>query len=87
MHITVGDMDSWYLNNAVHLMQNFLDSDKNPYKIADFEYGYMQPHCYAGGGRITNQESYAAVLQRIMPVLAKHMEATAPEKADMSWKY
>jgi hypothetical protein len=87
IHITVGDMDTWYLNNAVHLMQDFVDSDKNPYKIADFEYGYMQPHCYTGGGRISNQESYATMLQRIMPVLAKHMEATAPDKADMSWKY
>jgi hypothetical protein len=26
-------------------------------------------------------------LQRIMPALAKHMEATAPQNADMSWKY
>jgi len=27
------------------------------------------------------------MLQRVLPVLAKHMEATAPEKADLSWKY
>ena len=87
IHITVGDMDTWYLNNAVHLMQDFVDSDKNPYKVAEFEYGYGQPHCYTGGGRITNRESYATMLQRVLPALAKHMEATAPEKADMTWKY
>ena len=87
VHITVGDMDTWYLNNAVHLMQDFLDSPKNPYKIADFEYGYMQPHCYAGGGRVTNRESYRTMLQRVMPAIAKHMEETAPKGADMTWKY
>ncbi len=87
IHIAVGDMDTWYLNNAVHRMQDFLDSPKNPYKIADFEYGYMQPHCYMGGGKISNRESYRTMLQRIMPALAKHMEATAPKGADMSWKY
>jgi len=87
LHIAVGDMDTWYLNNAVHLMQDFIESDKNPYQIADFEYGYGQPHCYTGGGRVTNQESYQTLLQRIMPALAKHMEATAPQGSDMSWKY
>jgi hypothetical protein len=87
LHITVGDMDTWYLNNAVHLTQDFLDGNKNPYRIADFEYGYMQPHCYAGGGRVTNRESYRTMLQRVMPILAKHIEETAPKGADMSWKY
>ncbi|MDT8069951.1 MAG: hypothetical protein ROO76_17445 [Terriglobia bacterium] len=87
LHITVGDMDTWYLNNAVHLTQDFLDSSKNPYRIADFEYGYMQPHCYAGGGKITNRQSYQAMMQRVMPILAKHIEETAPKGADMSWKY
>jgi hypothetical protein len=27
------------------------------------------------------------MLQRVMPVLAKHIEETAPKGADMSWKY
>jgi hypothetical protein len=87
LHITVGDMDSWYLNNAVHLTQDFLDSPQNSYRIADFEYGYMQPHCYAGGGKVTNRESYRTMLQRVMPILAKHIEETAPKGADMTWKY
>src|SRR5437868_14638999 len=26
MHITVGDMDTWYLNNAEHFAQNFLET-------------------------------------------------------------
>jgi hypothetical protein len=31
-------MDTWYLNSGVYLMQDFVDSPKNPYRIADFEY-------------------------------------------------
>ena len=87
LHFTAGDMDTWYLNNAVHLMQNFLDSSKNPFHIADFEYSPGKPHCYMGGGDISNHESFGTVYQRIMPPLAKHMTQTAPPNADMSWKY
>jgi hypothetical protein len=87
LHITVGDMDTWYLNNAVHLTQDFLDSPKNPYKTATFEYGYRQPHCYAGGGNISSAESVATMYQRVMPQVAQHMKDTAPKGADSSWEY
>lgn len=87
LHITVGDMDTWYLNNAVHLVQDFLDGPQNPYKVGTFEYGYRQPHCYAGGGNISAQESIATRYQRIMPQIAEHMKNTAPKDADISWEY
>jgi hypothetical protein len=87
LHFAVGDMDTWYLNNAVHLMEDFLDSTKNPFRIADFEYSPGKPHCYMGGGDISNDESFGTVYQRIMPQIAKHMTETAPAGADLSWKY
>lgn len=87
LHITVGDMDTWYLNNAVHLFQDFIDSPKNPYRAATFEYGYRQPHCYAGGGNISSGESIATMYQRIMPQVAQRMKETAPKGADLSWEY
>jgi enterochelin esterase-like enzyme len=87
LHFAVGDMDTWYLNNAVHLMQGFVDSAKNPFRIADFEYSPGKPHCYMGGGDISNTESFGTIYQRIMPSLARHMIETAPSSADMSWKY
>jgi hypothetical protein len=87
MHFAVGDMDTWYLNNAVHYMQNFIDSTKNPYRIADFEFSPNKAHCYMGGGDISNVESFGTLYQRIMPQIARHMTATAPSGADMSWKY
>jgi hypothetical protein len=87
LHFAVGDMDTWYLNNAVRFMQSFLDSPKNPYRIADFEYSPGKAHCYMGGGDISNQESFGTVYQRILPEIARRMTATAPAGADMSWKY
>jgi hypothetical protein len=87
LHIAVGDMDTWYLNNAVHLTQDFLDSPKNPFKTATFEYGYRQPHCYAGGGNISSGESIATMYQRVMPQIAQHMKDTAPKGADDGWEY
>lgn len=87
MHFAVGDMDTWYLNNAVHMMQTFVDSPQNPFRIADFEYSAGKPHCYMGGGDISVNESYGTVFQRVMPQIVKHMKATAPAGADMSWNY
>jgi hypothetical protein len=86
LHLAVGDMDTWYLNNAVHLFQDFHDSPANPYRVADFDYGYRKPHCYTGGG--TSPEAERNLLQRIMPAAAEHMQKTAPAGADVtSWKY
>ncbi len=87
LHFAVGDMDTWYLNNAVHLMQGFLDSPKNPFRIADFEYSPGKDHCYMGGGDISNAQSYGTLYQRILPEIARHMIATAPSGADRSWNY
>jgi hypothetical protein len=88
LHFAVGDMDTWYLNNAVHLMQRFTDSPRNPFRIADYEYSPGKPHCYAGGGDISNRESAGTKYQRILPELAKHVLATAPAGADTaSWQY
>jgi len=83
LHFAVGEMDTWYLNNAVHMFQDFHDSPKNPYKVADFDYGARKPHCYTGAGATGE----AGVLQRILPEFEKRIKATAPSGADMSWQY
>lgn len=87
VHFAVGDMDTWYLNNAVHLMQQSLESAKNPFRIADFEFSPGKPHCYAGGGDISTLQSYGTLYQRILPQIARHMTETAPQNADASSKY
>jgi hypothetical protein len=39
IHLYVGDMDNYYLNLAVYLLEDFLKAAKNPVAQATFEYG------------------------------------------------
>lgn len=89
IHVTVGDMDTYYLNNAVHRLQQFFDSSKSPHITASFEYGPGQPHCYFGGpAGMSSFVSGLTAPERILPVLVQHMKATAPAGADVSsWNY
>jgi hypothetical protein len=48
LHVTVGDMDSYYLNNAVELLEEALQELTDPPARATFEYGRRKPHCWTG---------------------------------------
>jgi hypothetical protein len=48
LHIAVGDMDSYYLNNAVELMEESLRGLSDPSPDGSFEYGRRKPHCWIG---------------------------------------
>lgn len=48
LHIATGDMDSYYLNNAVELLEETLSDLENPPPGAVFEYGRRKPHCWIG---------------------------------------
>jgi hypothetical protein len=50
LHIYVGDMDSYYLNNAVVFMEKFLESTKDPYYAGVVKYGEGEPHCWGPRG-------------------------------------
>ena len=50
LHIYVGDMDSYYLNNGVAFMEKFLESTKDPYYGGVVEYGRGEPHCWGPRG-------------------------------------
>jgi hypothetical protein len=88
LHFAVGDMDSYYLNNAVHLMQDFLESTNYPYYAGDFDYGPGRPHCYAGKDDLPVQEAGATTNQRVIRKAVERMLKTAPAEADVSsWRY
>jgi hypothetical protein len=48
LHFAVGDMDSFYLNNGVHRLEEFLSAADDPPAAASFEYGPRKPHCWIG---------------------------------------
>ena len=75
IHITAGEMDTYYLNNAVHRLDDFLKTTSNPPWGGTILYGPRKPHCWAGPlslpERIKQMAAYAA--------------AHAPRDADRSW--
>jgi hypothetical protein len=77
IHIYVGDMDTWHLNNAVYLMEDFLKKAVNPAADAVVEYGDRKEHCWSGHD---TQYWFKSLESRILQ--------TAPKGADLkSWRY
>lgn len=89
LHLTVGDGDTYFLNNAVHILQDQLAKTRRPRSDATFQYGPRMPHCYTGGpSEYTMEQNNADWPQRVLPRMVKHMLATAPAGADVtSWRY
>lgn len=50
LFIYTGDMDSFYLNNAVKLMEEFLSKTENPPYDGVVAYGDGEPHCWGPNG-------------------------------------
>jgi len=50
IHIYTGDMDTHYLNNAVVLMERFLEKTTDPFYGGVIEYGDGKPHCWGPRG-------------------------------------
>jgi hypothetical protein len=88
IHIYVGDMDNYYLNNAVYLAEAFLESTKNPYYAGDIDYGDRAEHCWNGDHDQPNAISRLRYHQMYIPRIVKRIEATAPPGSDIkSWLY
>ena len=76
LHIYVGDMDNFYLNNAVVLLEDFLEKTKNPYYAGVVKYGDRKPHSWGPRG------------EEIIKLFEEHITKNAPADEDTSkWKY
>ncbi|MFO7980408.1 MAG: hypothetical protein R6V00_06185 [Candidatus Aminicenantes bacterium] len=88
IHIYCGDMDNYYLNNAVYLMEEFLESTENPYYDGEVDYGDRAEHCWNGDHERPNAISRLRYNQMFIPRIAQRILETAPEGADLkSWRY
>ena len=89
LHFAVGESDTWFLNNAVHLAESVLTDPKlYPPSNATFDYGARQPHCYQGTRLDAPPIERLNSFQALIAKMAKHVEDTAPAGADLkSWKY
>lgn len=84
LHVYVGEMDTYFLEEAARLMEEFLEGTTDPYYDGWFEWGEMAPHCYSGTAEFPGQTSY----QRVLPLMRDRILATAPAGTDVtSWEY
>lgn len=88
IHIYCGDMDNYYLNNAVYLMEDFLKKTKNPFYAGEVDYGDRAEHCWNGDQQNPNYVSRLRYNTMYLPKILKRIEASAPKGADVkSWRY
>jgi hypothetical protein len=88
IHIYVGDMDNYYLNNAVYLVEDFLKSATDPAYGGEVSYGDRAEHCWNGDPTRANAYSRLRYHQMFIPRFVERAIKTAPAGADVtSWRY
>jgi hypothetical protein len=88
IHIYAGDMDNYYLNNAVYLVEDFLKATKDPYYNGEVAYGDRAEHCWNGDPTRPNALSRLRYHQMYAPKIVERLLKTAPPGGDLtSWRY
>ena len=88
IHIYVGSDDTYFLNDAVYRMQDFLDSTKNPPYGGEVTYGPRAEHCWNGDPTLPNAYSRLHYNTQYLPKILERIQKTAPPGADLtSWRY
>ncbi len=87
IHIYCGDMDNYYLNNAVYLTEEMLEST-DPYYDGEVDYGDRAEHCWNGDHTQPNAISRLRYHQMFITKWAEEVKTRAPKGADLkSWRY
>jgi hypothetical protein len=87
LRIYVGDMDNYYLNNAVYEVEKFL-KQATPAADAVVDYGNRDEHCWNGDQTRSNAYSRLRYNQMALPWFVERILRTAPAGADLrSWRY
>ena len=91
LHIYVGSDDTYFLNDAVYLMEDFLKTTGSPGHGVPYDgevkYGPRAEHCWNGDPTLPNALSRLHYNTMYLPQIMRRIEETAPAGADMSWKY
>ena len=87
LHIYCGTMDNYYLNNAVMLMEEFLEQADPPYEGV-VDYGHGHEHCWNGDSQRSNALSRLRYHVMYVDRMLERVQAAAPVGADLtSWRY
>lgn len=88
INIYCGDMDNYYLNNAVYLTEEFLEATTDPYYDGEVDYGDRAEHCWNGDHDQPNAISRLRYHRMFIKKWVKELGNRVPADADLSsWKY
>jgi len=92
IHLYVGSDDTYFLNNAVYLMEDFLKTTGTPGHGVPYDgevqYGPRAEHCWNGDPTLSNAYSRLHYNTMYLPKIMERIAKTAPAGADVtSWKY
>jgi hypothetical protein len=92
LHLYVGSDDTYFLNDAVYLMEDFLKQTGTPGHGVPYEgevrYGPRAEHCWNGDPEKPNWYSRLHYNQMYVPQIMERIRKTAPDGADLtSWRY
>jgi hypothetical protein len=87
LNVYVGDMDNYYLNDAVYLLEAFLAKADPPYG-GEIRYGDRFEHCWNGDPENPNHLTRLRYHTMYLDKILRRIEATAPPGSDLkSWRY
>jgi hypothetical protein len=92
LHLYVGSDDTYFLNDAVYLMEDFLKTTGTPGHGVPYDgevkYGPRAEHCWNGDPTLPNAYSRLHYNQMYLPKIMDRIQKTAPAGADLtSWRY
>ena len=80
VNIYCGDMDNYYLNNAVVLTEVFLEKTTDPYYGGEVDYGNGAEHCWNGDQENPNYISRLRYNTMYLNKIKERLKKTAPKK-------
>ena len=88
IHLYVGDMDNFYLNNAVYSAEDMLKKLSNPSCNCEVDYGDRAEHCWNGDHKNPNYISRLRYHRMFIPKWSEEVKQRSPQGADLkSWRY
>jgi len=88
INIYVGDMDNYYLNNAVYNAEDVLKKLSNPSCNCTVDYGDREEHCWNGDHKNPNYISRLRYHRMFIPKWTEEVQSRSPKGADLSsWRY
>ncbi len=95
LYIATGTMDTFYLDKAVIILEDFLEEAENPKADIPIEYGLYEPHCWIGASpdspklelkpNVYISTGDEMTYNEFVPIVADYISENAPEDAEMSW--